>query len=83
MMIWRRLRLTLLSVLLLVVVTLALLGSQPGVQLARLVALYLVPGLQIGAVSGDWWRGLTLTDLGYQTPQLSARVQQLLSLIHI
>lgn len=77
MMIWRRLRLTLLSVLLLVVVTLALLGSQPGVQLARLAALYLVPGLQIGAVSGDWWRGLTLTDLGYQTPQLSARVKQL------
>lgn len=77
MMNWRRIRLLLLSLLLLLSVTLALLGSQPGVQLARWAALYLVPGLQIGSVSGDWWRGLSISELHYQDQALSASIRQL------
>jgi len=73
----RQIRLTVLSILLVLTILLALLGSQPGVQLARMLAPSLLPGLSISNISGDWWRGLTLTELQYQHAQLSVQVNQI------
>jgi translocation and assembly module TamB len=72
----RQIRLTVLSILLVLTSILALLGSQPGVQLARALAPTLLPGLSIGHSSGDWWRGLTLTDVQYQQANLSVQLKE-------
>lgn len=73
----RQIRLTLLSILLVLTMLLALLGSQPGVQLARVLAPTLLPGLSIGQASGDWWRGLVLTDLQYQQDNLAIQLKEI------
>ncbi len=75
--VWLWLRLCLLTVLLLLASTLALVGSQAGLQLLWLLQPQLLPALQIKQLQGDIWQGITLRDLSYQQPALDVKVSEL------
>ncbi|WP_031570747.1 translocation/assembly module TamB domain-containing protein [Rheinheimera texasensis] len=75
--VWLWLRLCLLSTLLLLASTLALVGSNAGLQLLWLLQPQLLPALQIQQLQGDIWQGITLRDLSYQQPGLDVKVSEL------
>jgi translocation and assembly module TamB len=75
--VWLWLRLCLLSTLLLLASTLALVGSNVGLQLLWLLQPQLLPALQIQQLQGDIWQGITLRDLSYQQPGLDVKVSEL------
>lgn len=75
--VWLWLRLCLLTVLLLLASTLALVGSQAGLQLLWLLQPQLLPALHIQQLQGDIWQGITLRDLSYQQPALAVKVSEL------
>ncbi len=75
--VWLWLRLCLLSVLLLFASTLALVGSNAGLQLLRLAQQQLLPALQINQLQGDIWQGITLRELSFQQPGLAVKVAEL------
>ncbi|MDZ7870393.1 MAG: hypothetical protein U5L02_14570 [Rheinheimera sp.] len=75
--VWLWLRLCLLSVLLLLASTLALVGSNAGLQLLWLLQPQLLPALQIKQLQGDIWQGITLRELSFQQPGLEIKVAEL------
>jgi len=75
--VWLWLRLCLLSVLLIFTSTLALVGSNAGLQLLWLAQPQLLPALQIKQLQGDIWQGITLRELSYQQPGLALKVAEL------
>lgn len=75
--VWLWLRLCLLSMLLLLASTLALVGSNAGLQLLRLLQPQLLPALHITMLQGDIWQGITLRELSYQQPGLQIEVAEL------
>ncbi len=75
--VWLWLRLGLLSVLLLLASTLALVGSKAGLKLLWLLQPQVLPALQIKQLQGDIWQGITLRELSYQQPNLNVQVSEL------
>ncbi len=75
--VWLWLRLCLLSVLLILASTLALVGSNAGLQLLWLLQPQLLPALHIKQLQGDIWQGITLRELSYQQPDLEIKVSEL------
>ncbi len=75
--VWLWLRLCLLSVLLLFASTLALVGSNAGLQLLWLAQPQLLPALEIKQLQGDIWQGITLRELSFQQPGLAVKVAEL------
>lgn len=75
--VWLWLRLSFLTVLLLLSSLLALFGSSPGLQLLWLLQPRLLPALQMQEVSGDLWQGVRIKQLQYQQPDLQVALAEL------
>jgi len=74
---WYWLKSTLLTLLMLILVVLAIAGTNLSLQLARLILPQFVSGLQFAAVSGDLWRGAVFEQLEYQTKTAKISIQRL------
>jgi len=74
---WYLLKRFLLSLLAIVLISLALIGTNLSLQLSALLAGYFVPALQIGTINGDLWRGFTLLEIRYQDEQNQINIQKL------
>lgn len=55
---------------------LAMLGSQPGLHVLKFSAPTLVPGLQIGTLTGSLWQGVQLSQFSYQSDALTLQIQE-------
>ncbi len=75
--VWLWLRLCLLSVLLFLASTLALVGSHPGLHLLWLLQPQLLPALHIKQLQGDIWQGITLHELSFQQPGFEINLSEL------
>lgn len=74
---WYWLKNTLLTLLMLLLVVLAIAGTNISLQLARLLLPQFVSGLQFAAVSGDLWRGAVFEQLEYQDTTAKISIQRL------
>lgn len=76
---WYLLKRFLLSLLALLLISIALLGTNLSLQLSALLAGYYVPAVTIGSINGDLWRGFTLLDFHYQDEHNNIQIQRLQS----
>jgi translocation and assembly module TamB len=74
---WYHLKNTLLTLLMLILVLLAIAGTNLSLQLAKLALPQFVNGLQIGAVTGDLWRGAVIERLSYQDQGINLTITRL------
>ncbi|MBU2427430.1 MAG: translocation/assembly module TamB [Gammaproteobacteria bacterium] len=74
---WYHLKNTLLTLLMLILVLLAIAGTNLSLQLAKLALPQFVTGLQIGAVTGDLWRGAVIEQLSYQDQGINLTINRL------
>lgn len=74
---WFHLKNTLLTLLMLLLVILAIAGTNLSLQLARLLLPQFVSGLHFTAVSGDLWRGAVFEQLVYQDAQAKISINRL------
>lgn len=76
---WYLLKRFLLSLLAILLISLALIGTNLSLQLGALIAQGYLPALSIGSINGDLWRGFTLLDVQYQDEQQQIKLQSLQS----
>jgi len=76
---WYLLKRFLLSLLAILLIFLALIGTNLSLQLGALIAQGYLPTLTIGSINGDLWRGFTLLDVQYQDEQQQISVKSLQS----
>ncbi len=74
---WLPIKKTLLTLLMLLSMLIAIAGTNLSLQLARLLLPQFVNGLQIGAVSGDLWRGAVVETLSYRDANLTIEINRL------
>ena len=74
---WYLLKRFLLSLLAIVLISLALIGTNLSLQLGALIAQWYLPALSVGSINGDLWRGFSLHDLQYQDEQQQLKLQNL------
>ncbi|RVU41120.1 hypothetical protein EOE67_02635 [Rheinheimera riviphila] len=74
---WYWLKSTLLTLLMLILVVLAIAGTNLSLQLARLILPQFVSGLHFAAVSGDLWRGAVFEQLEYKNDTAKISIQRL------
>ena len=68
---WYRLKTPLLSIVALLLILLAILGTNLSLMLVKQLAPHLVPGLSIQRIDGNLWQGFHVHGLRYQSPILS------------
>ncbi len=56
--------------------TLAVLGSQPGLQLLRLLGNQFVPGLQINQLQGSLWQQIEFAELSFQSTAIELQIEK-------
>lgn len=74
---WYWLKNTLLTLLMLILVVLAIAGTNLSLQLARLLLPQFVSGLHFASVSGDLWRGAVFEQLEYQDATTKISIKRL------
>lgn len=74
---WYWLKTTLLTLLMVLLVILAIAGTNLSLQLARLLLPQFVSGLQFAAVSGDLWRGAVFEQFEYQDSTTKISIKRL------
>lgn len=77
MTLWQRLRLWLLSFILLLFGSIAILGSQPGLRLLQWCIEQYWPSIQMSPIEGSLWRGFVIADIRLQsdTPPATTEAQ--------
>jgi len=74
---WYWLKTSLFTLLMVLLVLLAITGTNLSLQLARLVLPHFVAGLHFSAVSGDLWRGAVFEQLAYQDATINISIKRL------
>lgn len=71
--IWYRLKTPLFSILALLLIILAVLGTNLSLLLLQQLAPALVPGLHIGSIDGNLWQGFQIRQLSYQQAEIELK----------